>query len=259
MSQDEFVVTFPQGLPGFPDLKQYALLEPEGAYPLKFLQSREREDISFACLDAAAVKMDYQAPIGEAEARLLALESEQEAMVLVLAVVPEDPRQTTANLAGPLVINTRTRTGVQLILDSREYPLQFPVFAPKEEVVLDFPTGLLGFPNLRKYQLFEPIGAYPLKFLQSQEAPDVSFACIDVVAIQPNFQVALGEVEAAALALEAPGDALILALVTIPADPKEMTANLAGPLVINGKTRVGRQVVRDTDKYPLKFPIITQR
>jgi flagellar assembly factor FliW len=37
-----------------------------------------------------------------------------------------------------------------------------------------------------------------------------------------------------------------------------MTTNLAGPLVINVKTRIGFQIVLNADKYPLRFPIIVQ-
>ena len=47
--------------------------------------------------------------------------------------------------------------------------------------------------------------------------------------------------------------------MVIPEDPRKMTANLAGPLVINAKTRIGRQIVLNTDKYPLKYAILPER
>ena len=37
-----------------------------------------------------------------------------------------------------------------------------------------------------------------------------------------------------------------------------MTTNLAGPLVINVKTRIGFQIVLNAEKYPLQYPIIAQ-
>jgi N-methylhydantoinase A/oxoprolinase/acetone carboxylase beta subunit len=61
------------------------------------------------------------------------------------------------------------------------------------------------------------------------------------------------------LALEKPEDALVLALVGIPEDPRQMTANLAGPLVVNTQTKQGRQVILNTESYSLKFPIISDR
>lgn len=259
MPQDEVIVRFPEGLAGFPEAKEFKLFEPSGGYPLKFLQSTTDPELSFPCMDAAAVKMDYEVPLDESAARLLALESPKEALVLVLAVVPDDPSLMTANLAGPLVINTRTRIGLQVMLDTHRFALQYPVFASKDEVALSFPEGLLGFPDFHTFRLFEPAGGYPLKFLQSVDNPEISFSCIDVAAIRPDYEVPLGEEDAAALALQTPLDALVLAMVVIPEDPRKMTANLAGPLVVNSKTRIGRQVVLNTDKYPLKFPVLADR
>ncbi|HOD34168.1 MAG TPA: flagellar assembly protein FliW, partial [Holophaga sp.] len=58
------------------------------------------------------------------DAQALGLADSKEAMVLALVVIPEDPRNMTANLAGPLVINTRTRSGRQVILDTQRFPLK---------------------------------------------------------------------------------------------------------------------------------------
>ena len=259
MGQEEPILHFPQGLVGFPELKAFRLLEPAEGYPLKFLQSTEHPEVSFTCMDAAAVKMDYEVPLDEAEAQVLSLEYPEDALVLLLMVVPADPSKATANLAGPLVIHTKTLIGVQVTLDITQFPVKYPVFTPEDEVRLTFPAGLIGFPHLRVFRLFEPSETYPLKFLQSESEPDISFSCIDVAAIRPDFVVPLGEEDAAVLALETPEDALVLALVVIPKDPREMTANLAGPLVINGKTGIGRQIVLNIDTHPLKFPILQGR
>lgn len=259
MNQDDAILRFPQGLAGFPDARDFKLFEPKDGYPLKFLQAVDQPELSFTCMDAAAVKTDYTVPLSDEDAAALALMSPEDALVLVLVVVPEDPRLMTANLAGPIVINMRTLTGRQILLDSKQFPLQFPVLGGKDDVVVTFPAGLLGFPEQRAFRLFEPAGGYPLKFLQSVDDADLSFSCIDVAAIKPDYDVPLSEEDAAALALEHPKDALVLALVVIPEDPRAMTANLAGPLVLNARTRIGRQVVLDTARFPLKFPILADR
>ena len=260
MSQDELIITFPRPLAGFPALSEFRIFEPEGTYPLKFLQSVASPEVSFTCMDAATVKLDYDVPLGPEDAQALGLEAPQEAMVLTMVVVPGgDPRRLTANLAGPIVINTRTRVGCQVHLDSRIFPLEYPVFLPPAEGVIVFPNGLIGFPDLRAFQLLEPADAYPLKFLQPLDREDVHFVCIDVAAINPGYEVPLSDEDAKALAIVDVADTLVLALVVIPADPRLMTANLAGPLLINFKTREGRQIVLNTERYPLKFPVFASK
>ncbi len=126
---DGILLSFPKGLVGFPHLKVFRLFEPPDGYPLKFLQAVASPEVSFTCIDPVAVKSDYEVPLGEEESEGLALTSNQEAMVLTLVVIPEDPRAMTTNLAGPLVINVRTLTGFQIVLNSDKFPLRYPILA----------------------------------------------------------------------------------------------------------------------------------
>jgi len=258
MSQEEFTIDFPVALAGFPGLTRYRLLEPAGGYPLKFLQAVDDPSVSFVCMDAATVKMDYEVPLTVEEAELLALGAPEDALVLTLVVVPpEDARKLTANLAGPVVINTQTRVGRQIQLDANVYTLKFEVFANRLEDTVTFPGGLVGFPALKQFRLMEPEGGYPLKFLQAVDQEDISFVCIDVAAIKPEYEVPLSGEEALGLALEKSSDALVLALVVIPEDPRRMTANLAGPLVVNTRTLQGRQIVLNPEQFALKYPVFS--
>ena len=129
----------------------------------------------------------------------------------------------------------------------------------EEGILLSFPKGLLGFPELVSFRLFEPSDGYPLKFLQSETRPEISFVCMDPAGVRPDYNVQLGEEDADLLALGAPEDALVLTLVVIPEDPRKMTTNLAGPLVVNVKTRNGLQVVLNSEQYPLQFPVLGER
>jgi flagellar assembly factor FliW len=49
-------------------------------------------------------------------------------MVLVILNVPADPSRTTANLRGPLVLNTERRLARQLVLQDDFWPLRYAVF-----------------------------------------------------------------------------------------------------------------------------------
>ncbi|HEX9081613.1 MAG TPA: flagellar assembly protein FliW [Holophagaceae bacterium] len=130
--------------------------------------------------------------------------------------------------------------------------------ASDDGILLSFPRGLLGFPHLRSFRLFEPSDGYPLKFLQAVEQPEISFVCMDPAGIQPSYEVPLPDEDAETLAIESPGEAMILTLVVIPEDPRRMTTNLAGPLVVNTRTRTGLQVALPADRFPLKFPVFSR-
>lgn len=255
MSQENDVLQFPAGLVGFPELKRFRLYEAPSGYPLKFLQSLDEEEVAYVCVDVVAAKLGCTIPLEDSRLAPLALKRPEDAQVLAMVVVPRNPRQMTANLANPLVINKTSSTGCQIELPPDLFPPQYPVFSHQEDVIISFPRGLIGFPELRSFRLMEPSGGYPLKFLQAVGQQDISFTCVDVAAYKPDYEFPLSEEDASCLSLETPEDAMVLAMVVVPEDPRQMTANLAGPLVLNIKTRMGRQVVLSTDKYPLRFPL----
>lgn len=122
----------------------------------------------------------------------------------------------------------------------------FGTLVVQPDQILEFRPGLLGFADYSRYVLIERRQDAPFLWLQSVERPDLAFVVVDPVLFFPHYQPArrpqvLKEVEA-----QSPEEVRVLVIVTIPPGrPQEMTANLMGPLVINVKTRRGRQVILD--------------
>lgn len=119
--REEDVITMAEGLLGFPDRRRYVLLEEEDTRPFIWFQSLDDPDLCFVLTDPLLFFPDYTVPVHEEEIAPIRLTSLEEARVLVIVVVPRDPRQATANLQGPLVINPRERLAVQLVLLDERY------------------------------------------------------------------------------------------------------------------------------------------
>jgi flagellar assembly factor FliW len=119
------IITFPLGLAGFSQCRRYVLL----AYPqpalLLCLQSVDREEVAFVVTDPANVVADYQPRAINGAMSALEITDSQDLLVLVILTIPPGhPEQTTANLQGPLAINTRLHRGKQLILEDSRYSLK---------------------------------------------------------------------------------------------------------------------------------------
>ncbi|MGA1534295.1 MAG: flagellar assembly protein FliW [Planctomycetota bacterium] len=129
---------FPRGMVGLPEARQFVFLHDEGTPgPVFWMQSIDDPSLAFLVCEPEPFFPGYEIELEEADQALLCIEQEAEALVCVLLVVPEDPSGITANLRGPVVINRRTRTGVQLILVGEEYSTRAPLFggaAPGETV-----------------------------------------------------------------------------------------------------------------------------
>jgi flagellar assembly factor FliW len=126
-----------------------------------------------------------------------------------------------------------------------------------ERQKLFFPYGILGFEPLKDYVLLDAAQP-PFYWLQSTERPEVAFPLIDPRVFRPDYVLAVDAAELAEIGVESPDQALDFAIVTIPDDPAEMTANLQGPIVINRGARIGRQSISLDPRWKVRHPIIKE-
>lgn len=124
----EKVFTFPAGLFGFPALRQFAVIElPQGAGLLQWLQPLEQPEIGFVLLDPALPFPAYQPQLAAADLAALGVDSADNLLVRVIAVVPANPRDMTVNLQAPVVFNPYRRRARQVILDDPRWPVRQPL------------------------------------------------------------------------------------------------------------------------------------
>jgi flagellar assembly factor FliW len=125
------------------------------------------------------------------------------------------------------------------------------------EALLTFPSGLLGFPEWTRYVMLDHDTDAPFKWLHCAEEASLAFVVIDPALFNANYQVtispeALFEVEGSET------DEVSLAVIlTIPSnDPSAVTANLRGPLLMNPRTKLCKQLVLSED-YPTRYPVFS--
>jgi flagellar assembly factor FliW len=119
---------------------------------------------------------------------------------------------------------------------------------------ITLPWGLLGFEELHDWVLLDATQP-PFYWLQSLERPEVAFVLLDPLVFRPDYAPAADPAELAGLGLAAPEEALVLVIVTVPAEGARMSANLQGPLLVNRRTRAGRQVVSGDPRWTVRHVI----
>ncbi|MCL1826615.1 MAG: flagellar assembly protein FliW [Candidatus Cloacimonetes bacterium] len=125
-----------------------------------------------------------------------------------------------------------------------------------EDTFITFPTGILGFPNYKKYAIIDVDENSPLKWLQSVEEPAISFVITDPSLFYPGYSVDAWKNDLADIEIDEATDAIVLIIVTVPTEPALMTGNLKGPILINAKTRLAKQLIIDNPDYDIKFRLL---
>ena len=82
---------------------------------------------------------------------------------------------------------------------------------------------------------------------------------LEPIGFIPDYTVEIPDAEVKLLGIESPEDVLILNIVTINKDvPPKVTANLVGPIIVNRKTRIGKQVIiNNYERYSAKYELPT--
>lgn len=122
---EDRVITFPKGLLGFSQCKRYCLLEPGDDACFFWLQSLEEPGLAFVVTDPSLFVPDYSVPIRPEQMADMQLAKLEDAQVFV--IVNKVEQQLTGNLQGPLVVNTITREGEQMVLAEKRWTTRHPL------------------------------------------------------------------------------------------------------------------------------------
>ncbi|MEC9487918.1 MAG: flagellar assembly protein FliW [Halanaerobium sp.] len=131
------VIKFTQGLPGFENYREYVLLTLPGPNPFFILQSVEEQELAFITVDPWEVVSGYEVNINDGDKSFLKITNKEEVLILVIGTIHEELSDMTVNLAAPLIINVRAKLGKQIILEESGYAVRQPIFSQeaKEQVV----------------------------------------------------------------------------------------------------------------------------
>ncbi len=126
-----------------------------------------------------------------------------------------------------------------------------------EGKIIFFTSGILGFPQAKRYILLPHRDSSPFFWLQAVDIPELAFVVIFPRVFFPEFQPKIPPEVGQELLLREGDELDYLAIVTIPKeDPTAMTVNLLGPIAVNVSRRLAKQVILDARNYPLKEPLL---
>jgi len=112
------IITVPQGLLGFPDCQRFILIEHQKESPFHWFQCLDNPGLAFVIIDPRSIVSDYRIGRLNSYLRELGAESADDLQVFVIVTIPRQrPQEMTANLLGPLLINTKNRQAKQVVLD----------------------------------------------------------------------------------------------------------------------------------------------
>ena len=146
---------------------------------------------------------------------------------------------------------------------------RFGTLLVDEERVITFQSGLLGFPEHRRFALIQTGEENYFFWLQSVDEPNLAFVVTDPKIFFKGYEVPLRDEMRQELGLEEVGAGAETAAEGAGAIPiylqvfvicnkvdDWLTGNLLGPLVVNAHNRLAQQVVLTEKKWTTRQPLM---
>jgi flagellar assembly factor FliW len=128
------VITMERPILGFERLRFFCLIEIDELNPFLLMQSTEDPEVGFLVMNPALFFPDYRIEINSQEIAELVVEDPARVETYVILTVVKKTRDVTANLQGPILINTDNNRGKQLVLVNSRYQVQHSVMKAAEEL-----------------------------------------------------------------------------------------------------------------------------
>ena len=131
---------------------------------------------------------------------------------------------------------------------------RFGTLNVEDERVIDFPKGLLGFPERTRYALIQTGEENYFFWLQCVDEPSLAFVVTDPSIFFKDYDVPIKEETQAELSLTDLGYAQVFVICN--KVDEWLTGNLLGPIIVTAQNRTGQQVVLTDKKWTTRQPLM---
>jgi len=122
----ENLVTFPNGMIGFPTLRDFIVMPNKKQGPLFWIQSVDDPQVAFVLTDPTNFFLDYGVVPDESERTHLHIDAKESCYILSVVTVPPD-QKITVNLAAPIIFAPSSNRAIQVILEDSSYESKTPL------------------------------------------------------------------------------------------------------------------------------------
>lgn len=127
---EDKILRFPAGLPGFAEEKEFVLLEIPENTSFHILQSVNNANLAFVITEPYHLYKEYTFELDEYIIESLQITSKDDVAVFTIMTLKEPFHKSTINLKAPIIINSKRQLAKQLVLNTDTYSSHSPIEVP---------------------------------------------------------------------------------------------------------------------------------
>jgi flagellar assembly factor FliW len=128
---EDKILTFEGGIFGFEECRRFTILynNEEGERPsISWLQSIEMQELAIPVISPSLIMETYNPIVNDDVLASLGELSDDNIVIMLTLTVPSDLTKMTTNLKAPIIINSDTKYGCQIVAENDDYMIKYPVY-----------------------------------------------------------------------------------------------------------------------------------
>jgi flagellar assembly factor FliW len=122
------IINFNEGPLGFAEYKDFIIVEEEEDSLFLILQSVDNPELAFPVLEVDLLNVNLTGQISKDLLDQMKAQKISELSIYTIVAVPSNFNNMTANLRAPVLINNKTKMGLQVILSDQNLEIARPIF-----------------------------------------------------------------------------------------------------------------------------------
>lgn len=128
--------------------------------------------------------------------------------------------------------------------------LQFGEIEFDDDIIIQFPDGIIGFENLRRFIIIKDEECEPFHWIISVDEPEIGFAVLEPTLVVSDYYERVGF---------NPDVYALFTIVTLNRDISKTSVNLKAPIVIDKVKKLGKQVILEIPEFEVVHPLFVMK
>jgi len=133
---------------------------------------------------------------------------------------------------------------------------RFGTIELSDDEVINFPAGLIGFPDETSFVMLRPRPESPIAWLHSTQTSWFALPVVSAEALEADLDGTLSQATRAAGVISNDDPIAVMAVLNAPGAGVPPSVNLMAPIIVNAETRQGTQLLLESSNYSTQEPFI---
>jgi flagellar assembly factor FliW len=133
---------------------------------------------------------------------------------------------------------------------------RFGTIEMDDTAVINFPAGLIGFPDETSFVMLRPRPESPIAWLHSTQNSSFALPVVSAEVLQADLSDTVSEASKAAGLLASDEPFAVMAVLNAPGGGIPASVNLMAPIIVNAETRQGAQLLLESSSYSTQEPFV---